>query len=736
MKMFNLKFKIGNLKFAFASIIFLFYAANADAGSIIQAPTYLGLSSGLVGSWTFNAPDMSGVTAFDRSGNNNNGTLANGPARAIGRIGQALNFDGSDDYVNLGNPTSLQITGNLTISAWVKMAAELPVDGAYMIVAKDKNTGGRAYTFDIFNGSVGCPVPSTKCFRLYINGGTGSNIVRSVTIPNINVWYHVVGTYSTAGILTLYINGIQDARQTGADTSIPSATANVLIGQREYVGFFNPMSGLIDEVRIYNRVLTSDEIKRLYKIGGTFKINATRKDTLTSGLVGHWTFDEPDLANVTAFDRSGQGNNGTLTNGPARTIGKIGQGLKFDGTSSYVDTSATAFNFERTDKFSFSLWYKSNGTPAISRSFVGNIGVSTLVGYIFGFNGAGVCSSATRIGFGLAGIAGENWLTVCTTNPAPYSGWHHAVVTYDGSSSASGVKIFIDGINTDVSTLFDNLSISTVTNAIMRIGDDRTSDYFNGTIDEVRVYNRALSPDEIKRLYNMGGTFKINATRKDTLTSGLVGHWTFDEPDLANVTAFDRSGGANNGTLTSGPTRAIGKIGQALNFDGVDDLVNAGASDTLLQEDKPLTVSAWIYARTLGETNAGKIIFRRNESSPAGGVSLNLASTNAIQFNVGGGTSLNRVSSNNSIALGGWQHVLVTWDGTVTAANVHIYVNGVETSYQTTTDGSLLADTFTFDSQIGSNVGITTFNGLIDEARIYNRALSPDEIKRLYNMGR
>jgi len=141
MKMFNLKFKIGNLKFAFASIIFLFYAANADAGSIIQAPTYLGLSSGLVGSWTFNAPDMSGVTAFDRSGNNNNGTLANGPARAIGRIGQALNFDGSDDYVNLGNPTSLQITGNLTISAWVKMAAELPVDGAYMIVAKDKNTG-------------------------------------------------------------------------------------------------------------------------------------------------------------------------------------------------------------------------------------------------------------------------------------------------------------------------------------------------------------------------------------------------------------------------------------------------------------------------------------------------------------------------------------------------------------------------------------------------------------------
>ena len=75
-------------------ILSFFLATDTHAAVIIQRPLYIGLTNGLVGSWSFDGPDMAGVTAYDRSGNANNGTLTNGPVRAVGRIGQALGFDG------------------------------------------------------------------------------------------------------------------------------------------------------------------------------------------------------------------------------------------------------------------------------------------------------------------------------------------------------------------------------------------------------------------------------------------------------------------------------------------------------------------------------------------------------------------------------------------------------------------------------------------------------------------
>jgi hypothetical protein len=104
----------------------LFFASPlaANAGVILQAPTYMGLNSGLVGSWSFDAPDMAGSIAYDRSGQGNNGTLGNIetftsiPVRTIGKIGQALNFNGST-YVDLANPTSLNNIPRKTISAWM-----------------------------------------------------------------------------------------------------------------------------------------------------------------------------------------------------------------------------------------------------------------------------------------------------------------------------------------------------------------------------------------------------------------------------------------------------------------------------------------------------------------------------------------------------------------------------------------------------------------------------------------
>jgi hypothetical protein len=97
----------------------LLLPTTAHAGAILHAPTYVGLGSGLVGFWSFDGKDMAGVTSYDRSGNGNNGTLTNSPARTAGKIGQALRFDGVNDLVSVPDAATLSPAGEITISSWV-----------------------------------------------------------------------------------------------------------------------------------------------------------------------------------------------------------------------------------------------------------------------------------------------------------------------------------------------------------------------------------------------------------------------------------------------------------------------------------------------------------------------------------------------------------------------------------------------------------------------------------------
>jgi hypothetical protein len=94
---------------------------KSHAAVIIQRPLYVGLTSGLVGSWSFDGPDMNATKALDKSGQGNHGTLTNGPVRKAGKIGQALSFDGVDDYVDVSDPgtSPFDLTGTITVGAWI-----------------------------------------------------------------------------------------------------------------------------------------------------------------------------------------------------------------------------------------------------------------------------------------------------------------------------------------------------------------------------------------------------------------------------------------------------------------------------------------------------------------------------------------------------------------------------------------------------------------------------------------
>jgi len=212
------------------------------------------LNTGLVGLWIFN--EGIGDKVYDLSGNENTGTLTNMAFPSTptsgwnpGRLGPAIALDGSDDRVNCGNNPIFNITDTITMSAWVMLNQN---DNLNPIVTKDL-----AYILRRTNLAEG------KYFQFLVRtGGIWSSKAISIAVATPGVWYHVVGTYNKDGgtnNLNIYVNGVRGTPQTVTGT-IDTNTELVNIGFR-IVNFFN---GLIDESRIWNRVLTNDEILTLY----------------------------------------------------------------------------------------------------------------------------------------------------------------------------------------------------------------------------------------------------------------------------------------------------------------------------------------------------------------------------------------------------------------------------------------------------------------------------------------
>jgi hypothetical protein len=206
-------------------------------------------TGGLVASYSFN--EGSGATTADRSGNGLTGTLNNMTWTTAGRFGNGLVFNGSNGYVDLGNPAALQLTGSMTLEAWVKAAANPGDDG--FIIGKSDGPGWQLKTSPD-NG------PHQFCTKV---SETTTLAARrfSTSTRALNTWYHVAAVYdATARTLQLYVNGVVENGVSAG--TVPAAqlnrAVNVLIGRRADGFFFN---GTIDEVRIYSRALSSAEIQ-------------------------------------------------------------------------------------------------------------------------------------------------------------------------------------------------------------------------------------------------------------------------------------------------------------------------------------------------------------------------------------------------------------------------------------------------------------------------------------------
>lgn len=231
-------------------------------------------------------------------------------------------------------------------------------------------------------------------------------------------------------------------------------------------------------------LVSMKNIREKARIAKSMDFSLSVQHGLGSEAVGIWAFDEG--SGTIVLDSSNYGNNGTLTNGPVWTTdtpsGK-GSALSFDGVNDYVDAkNGTSLNI--TKEITIEAWAKY-GTMSGSRDILNHSGCNGY--FLYAIGGSGIALGQQCNGDTLKGTKDIN-----------DNKWHHLVGTYDGTTA----RIYIDGVlnnsNTKSWTFSNNGNLS-----IGRAGDSN-SEYFNGLIDGVRIYSKALSSSQIKKHYTEG----------------------------------------------------------------------------------------------------------------------------------------------------------------------------------------------------------------------------------------
>lgn len=678
---------------------------------------------GLVGYWDFDDCDTCTI-AVDRSGNGRTGSMLDNNVAADlhtpGKIGNGANFPGgANDRMRVNSNFGLT-NANVTMAMWVNLP-DTSQSGAFIKIgdpalsASGYGVGVGASDFDGNGNDLIMLYEGLAWFDTNVLIGTG--------------WHHIAMVIDSANDPIGYIDG---SRVFSANHS-PTAPSDVTdIGGYTISGIDRYADHKLDEVRVYNRALSDAELKTLYRAGIPARVGIQQKSASNTGLVGHWNFDDCDTC-TTALDRSGNGNNGTLQTSCVNTAGDlhtssglVGNAVSLNGSSDCVEIASSA-SLEPSSQLTISAWVKPNsGTLNALREIFRKEDASNRI--LFSFQNSVNCASAGTGGCVSFGIntTGYAELDVAIDSANWEGAWHHVVASYDGSNKV----IYQDGREIGRASAS---GLTTGTGAKLYIGSDRNFELFSGAIDEVRFYNRGLSAAEVQALFAEKRRFFANVGQNNRFRDGLVGFWSFNGPDVSGTTATDRSGGAADGTLVGGPVVAPGVIGQALSFDGIDDNVNIG--DGI--DPANVTLTAWVKPGDLG---LGRHIISKWSASAIGTRQYVIATdddaANHFLFVVNVGAGYDECDSNTSggaFQPGQWVFIAGTYDG----STCKIYINGVDSTTLVSDSASGSIDNEATDLRIGirGDDSASPFFGLIDEPRIYNRALSAAEIAEIYRAG-
>jgi hypothetical protein len=740
------------------------------------------LDYGLVGYWNFE--EGGGQTVYDRSGNGNNGTL--GASSAVGtddptfvsghdssgEVGTGIGTDGVNDYVDVGNGSSLDVT-QVSFCSWFYSSG---TTGAYQSIISKNN-----YYWLLLD-------PTRTTYYIQIKTPAGY-ITATPSFSKTSQWVNACVTFGGVSdpYLRLYENGVQIYTSAIRNENMQSTTASVAIGKSTYSSPYY-FSGKIDEVRIYNRAITADEVQMLYNqkkpvleinldegsgilakdssfnnYGGTvYGATGTAESgdaTTLTDTNKSWTTNEWANETIYIVGGTGLGQNRTVasntvnavtvssawtTNPDATSVyaitsqdewtsGKQGGAIDFDGTDDYVNLG-DIFRPSKTEGRSFSFWVYPDSLVSETVFSTGNL-----------YN--------NKAGFSEFVLTATSIDVSYDFNVSPYvysfpitadvGQWNHFILAIDVSDSVNTVlNLYKNGKL--VSSMTQQRVPSGGSNESFLLGarysgaTDGKANLFDGKIDKFKIYNYTLSDDEASVDYSDSLSAHLGKGAQD-LDYGLVGHWNFEEG--AGQTVYDKSGNDHNGTLGANSSigsddpvfvaghDSIGDNGTGLKFDGVNDYVDAGSTGNL----SAISISAWVYYDGLNTIWKGIVDQCRGFSS-SGGFSLSVgdgSNPNKVILMLADGSAPSpHFTTTDDLPLNQWVHIIAVWDGTTSAGSMKIYFNSVRQSGTDGNFGTNLAAA-TLSTHIGGSNA--TFPGSIDEVRLYDRVLSEDEILMLYN---
>jgi hypothetical protein len=254
----------------------LFLATLILVMSLVSIGYAVPIGQNLVLYYSFD--EGNGDKTKDLSGNGNDGTLKGGVGWVNGKFAKALQFNGKDSYVDCGKSDSLKIKKEVTLALWVNLAVPPSSLGSDSRVVVRENAGAPPFV------SYGLTVNANgqSGFGLEISAAHADTYSKSKTIPEKGIWYHVAGIYDGSKC-DIYINGKLENSLPETGDLVVNPNINTMIGAdvNRNTEYFN---GIIDEVVIYSRALSSEEIQTLSNKAFSDVLSIERK----SNLVDLW----------------------------------------------------------------------------------------------------------------------------------------------------------------------------------------------------------------------------------------------------------------------------------------------------------------------------------------------------------------------------------------------------------------------------------------------------------------
>jgi hypothetical protein len=360
----------------------------------------------------------------------------------------------------------------------------------------------------------------------------------------------------------------------------------------------------------------------------------------TQGLVGYWKLDETadntcvggeDACDSSKYSSDGTDSGGSSVSSTLPTVNFTNaRSRDFDGTDDFLDMDDQAhLDVGDTADLTLSAWFNrgTSNTDDVLVAKRNSLGTATDAGYI-----AYIDATNDKVNFEISDGTDEYSLTSASTFTA--AGWNHVTIVWD-QDSAGNSEIYINGVDDNATDSGTIANIGDATNAVdFRLASESDgASYFDGNLDDVRVYSRGMSASEAK---NMG---------LGNSTEGIA-NTTFDNP-------------------------------HSLDFDGTDDYVDMDDQATLDAGDNAdLIISGW-FNRDTSDTD-DVLVAKRNSlstASDAGYIAYLDATNDKINFEISDGTDEYSLTSATAFTSVGWNHFTIVWDQD-NATNSEIYING------------------------------------------------------------